>query len=157
MVAEQSLPCAHNILLAALPLLPQCPWVEVQEEEIKGQPYPQVSTPGPGLETLKSYIAKVGQCAADVEGDAINTETYVKGGFVSLRDCISAIGILFEAEHIRIAHGVQARSTTRIRTWRCHYEAITECKVVQNLKALTGDKSTFRQWHQKMISVTRTK
>ena len=37
-----------------------------------------------------------------------------------------------------------------------HRKGILEYKVIQNIKPLTGDKSQFRQWHQKLINALST-
>ena len=57
------------------------------------------------LEVMKSSISKV------------DTEKYVKAGFVAMRECMTAVGLLFETEQIRMtqciaaAGGVQPQTT----------------------------------------------
>ena len=103
---------------------------------------------------MKRNIGIVDNLAMHVTNDSMNTERYVQEGFVAIRNSISAIGILFETEQIRIAQGVQAAGGVQPAPvgGSSKPRSIMEYKVVHNLKAVTGYKTTFRQWHQKFLS-----
>ncbi len=80
----------------------------------------------------------------NVETDSINMEKYVKELFKVRWDMFRATGAMFEQENLRFINMFAA--TTK------HTREIMQHKVITNLRCVNGDKSLFRQWHQRFIT-----
>ncbi len=61
---------------------------------------------------------------------------------------------MFEQEHLRMINMVSSISTGGIGSsgGPTFNRGIIEHKVIHNLRAVTGDKGLFRQWHHKFIT-----
>ncbi len=89
-----------------------------------------------------------------VEADAINVEKYVKELSKVCWDMFRATGAMFEQEHLRFINifaatgggGSEGGATKFTR-------GLMEHKVITNLRCVNGDKSLFRQWHQRFVHV----
>ena len=96
-------------------------------------------------------MARLEKVADSVESDGINVERYVREIALTLRDVIAATGRMFEREPWRVTALISAsghggagpRSERQVRSVMGH-------RVIQSLKAVNGDKTLFRQWHQKV-------
>ncbi len=64
-----------------------------------------------------------------------------------------ATGSRFEQEHFRFINMVTAAGSDGSVGGSVKYpKSIMENKVIQNVRAINGDKSLFRQWHQKFTT-----
>ena len=98
-----------------------------------------------------SHLDKIGQ---SVEGDSINVEKYVREITITVRNMMSAIGIMFEQEPMRIMAMVTANGGGGGGGQRQekHTNGVMEHRVIQGLRAVNGDKTMFRQWHMKFVT-----
>ena len=97
-------------------------------------------------------MARLREIAENVETDQLNIEKYVKELTNVCQEMFMSVGSMFQQEHLRFfsllavtgggGHGGGARFPN----------AIMEHKVIQYLRAVNGDKSLFRQWHQKFTT-----
>ena len=97
-------------------------------------------------------MARLKEIAENVETDQLNIEKYVKELTNVCQEMFMSVGSMFQQEHLRFfsllavtgggGHGGGARFP----------KAIMEHKVIQYLRAVNGDKSLFRQWHQKFTT-----
>ena len=71
---------------------------------------------------------------------------------VSGRDVAVMLGRVLQSEQARVAQVVSSMSGLSGQNSGGGRKGIMEFKVIQNLKSVTGDKSGFRQWHQKFMS-----
>ena len=94
-------------------------------------------------------MSRLREISENVETDQLNIEKYVKELTNVCQEMFMSTGSMFQQEHLRFfgllavtgggGHGGGARFP----------KAIMEHKVIQYLRAVNGDKSLFRQWHQK--------
>ncbi len=71
----------------------------------------------------------------------------------TIHDIFTAVRRMFVQEHLRALAMITAvNQGVAGCSGKCG-RVIMEHKVVQNLKAAKGDKSMFRQWHQKFTTV----
>ncbi len=89
-----------------------------------------------------------------VEADSINVERYVKEIAALSADLTKATGRMSKEEHLRMINMVTSIYTGGsggaggLKLDR----GIMEHKVIQNMKAVSGDRGLFRQWHQKFTT-----
>ena len=86
----------------------------------------------------------------------INTEQFVKELAEVVREMFMSTGSMFQQEYMRFqnllagtgggGHGGSGAGGGR------YQKTIMEHKVIQYLRAVNGDKSLFRQWHQKFTT-----
>jgi hypothetical protein len=96
-----------------------------------------------GVEGLTSIEAKV-------EHDVANLEVYIKESARISRMLFHIIGKTIEQEPLRFMNMFAASSVSGMGgAQRKFAKPIMEYKAIQNLRAVNGDKSMFRQWHQK--------
>ena len=62
-----------------------------------------------------------------------------------------ATGAMFEQDHSRFISMITA-SWSGAPNGGGYHKTVMENKVIQNLRAVNGDKSLFRQWHQKFTT-----
>ncbi len=74
----------------------------------------------------------------------LNIETYVKEFTSECRGMFKATGAMFEQEHLCVISMITA-SRSGGPNGRRFRKTIMENKVIQNLKAVSGDKSLFKQ------------
>ena len=93
----------------------------------------------------------LGELRGNVEADSINVEKYVKELSVVTMYLTKACGRMFEQEHLRF---IAMFSATRNSGGGGggFYKGVMEHKIIMNLRAVNGDKSIFRQWHQKFTT-----
>ncbi len=78
----------------------------------------------------------------------MNTESYIKELSQVMIKVTKAAGRVLEQDHMRfMAMYVGAGSGIAGGCDR-HQESIMEHRVIQNLKAVSGDRSLVRQWHR---------
>ena len=99
------------------------------------------------FQTMAKTMKRLGEIRDNVEADSINVEKYVKELSVVTRDLTKACGRMFEQEHAMF-------SATRNNGGGGggFHRGAMEHKVIMNLRAVDGDKSIFRQWHQKFTT-----
>ena len=81
-------------------------------------------------------------------------EKYLKELAVVTMDLTKACGRMFEQEHLRFISMITAAGSSQGASGGGfkYTKGIMEHRVIQNLKAVTGDKSLFRQWHRRFAS-----
>ncbi len=96
------------------------------------------------------------QIESHVEADGINVEKYTKEMANVCWDMFRAVGAMFEQEHLRTINllssyntGATGGKAGKGANWS---KGIMEHRVIQNMKAVNGDKALFRQWHQKLLA-----
>ncbi len=87
---------------------------------------------------MAKTMKRLGEIRENVEADSIDVEKYWMELPAATMDLTKACRIMFVQEHFRF---IAMFSATR-----------TEHKVIMNLRAVSGDKSMFRQWHQKFTT-----
>ncbi len=95
-------------------------------------------------------LTRLDEISKNVAGHQLNVEKYVKEVSDVCTEMFRAAGSMFEQEHLRfinmfaaIGGGGSGGGSHRF------VKGIMEHKVIQHLRAVSGDKSLFRQWHQK--------
>ncbi len=91
------------------------------------------------------------EISENVVADQLNVEKYVKELTDLVREMFMASGSMFEQEQLRFinmftatgggGHGGEVLSFPK---------PLMDHKVIQYLRAVNGDKSLFRQWHQQI-------
>ena len=85
----------------------------------------------------------------NVEQDTISLGKFMKELSKVCRE-FRASGAMFEEEHTRFINMFVASGSKGASTRNSKYDqGIMEHTVIQNRRAVSGDKSLFRQWHQK--------
>ena len=99
-------------------------------------------------------LQRAGEIKDNVEADSINVEKYVRELAAVVIDLTKASGKMFEQEHLRMINMVSAINTggSGATGGPRFNRGIMEHKVIQNLRAVNGDKGLFRQWHQKFTT-----
>ncbi len=88
-----------------------------------------------------------------VESNVMNAEKYIKELAAGCKDMFRATGTIFEQEHVRFISMVTAVGGPGAGGGGPRYtKGIMEHKVIQNLKAVNGDMSLFRQRRQKFTT-----
>jgi hypothetical protein len=104
-------------------------------------------------QAMSRVLRRLGEIRDHVEADGINVEQYVKEIAVTVMELTKATGRMFEQEHLRF---INMATSINPRTFGGGSSGVTrgimEHKVIQNLKAVNGDKGLFRQWHQKFTT-----
>jgi hypothetical protein len=100
---------------------------------------------------LIKVISRVEEIAVHVETDSVNVEKYVKEVALMAGKLGRVVGRMFEEEHLRFISMYTAAGSSTGAVGR-QVRSIMENRVIMNLKAVTGDKSWFRQWHQKFVA-----
>ena len=99
-----------------------------------------------GVEGLTNIEAKV-------ETDVGNLEAYIKESAKISRRLFHIIGKTIEQEPLRFMNMFAASSVSGMGgAQRKFAKPIMEYKAIQNLRAVNGDKSMFRQWRQKFTT-----
>ena len=89
----------------------------------------------------------------NVEADQLNIEKYVKELTDVVREMFMSTGSMFQQESLRVLNTLAAQGGGGYGAGgRWSPKAIMEHKVIQHLRAVNGDKSLFRQWHQKFTT-----
>ena len=98
-------------------------------------------------------MSRMKQISENVATYQLNIEKYVKELSDVCMEMFRTTGAMFEQEHLRLINmfvatggGGQGGGSHRFP------KAIMEHKVIQYLRAVNGDKSLFRQWHQKFTT-----
>ncbi len=97
---------------------------------------------------------KLKDLEAHAEVDAINIERYLRDLSKVCWDMFRATGAMSEQEHLRLISMITAAGQNGGGKGGTHgySKGIMEHKVVQNLRAVKGDNSLSRQWHQKFTA-----
>ncbi len=85
-----------------------------------------------------------------MEADSILVEKYVKE--MAVADLTKATGRMLGQEPMRIINMVTSIHLGEVGGGNLFTKGIMEHKVIQNLRAVSGDKGLFRQWHQKFTT-----
>ena len=105
---------------------------------------------------LMDILAGVKQLAkieAEVETDVGNLEACIKESATTCRKLFHIIGKTMEQEPLRFMSMFAASGAGGTgNAQRRFTKSIMEYKVIQNLRAVNGDKSMFRQWRQKLTT-----
>ena len=97
-------------------------------------------------------MTRLKEISENVVGDQLNTEKYVKELTDVVREMFMASGSMFEQEHLRFINMFAAAGVGGKGGGHRNEKTIMEHKVIQYLRAVNGDKSLFRQWHQKFTT-----
>ena len=93
------------------------------------------------ISQLVKGIANLDDLVKKLEDDpSVDTDEVVKMGFVSIREAFTAVGMCLEKMSAGDGYVGGGR------------KSVMDYKVVQHLKVMAGDKSSFRQWHVKLVS-----
>ena len=103
---------------------------------------------------MARVLQRAGEVRDNVEVGSINVEKYVKELANLMADLTKAAGRMFEQEHLRMINMVSAINVGGLGSGGGprFNKGIMEHRVVQNLRAVNGDKGSFRQWHQKFTT-----
>ena len=85
-------------------------------------------------------------------GDQLNTERYVKELTDVVQEMFMPSRSVFEQEHLRFINMFAAIRVGGKGGGHRYENTIMEHNVIQYLRAVIGDKSLFRQWHQKFTT-----
>ena len=99
------------------------------------------------FQTMAKTMKRLWEIRGNVEADSINVEKYVKEQSVVTMDLTKACGRMFEQEHLRFIAMFSATRNNGGGGGGFH-RGVMEHKVIMNLRAVNGDKSIFRRWHQ---------
>jgi hypothetical protein len=89
----------------------------------------------------------------NVEQDTVNSERYIKELSKVCRVMFRVFGAVFEQEHLRFINMFAATGTGGATAGNFKYtKGIMEHKIIQKLRAASGDKSLFKHWHQKFTA-----
>ena len=97
-------------------------------------------------------MARLKEISENVFSDQLNIEKCVKELTDVTREMFMASGSMFEQEHLRFINLFAATGGGGHGGGVRFPKAIMEHKVIQCLRAVNGDKSLFRQWHQKFTT-----
>ncbi len=92
------------------------------------------------------------EISENVETDQLNIEKYVKELANVVREMFLSTGSMLEQEHSRFISMFAATGVGDEGFGYRYEKTIMEHKVIQYLRAVNGDKSLFRQWHQKFTT-----
>ena len=133
---------------------------KVNVEKMSGSP-PGLATGGFGdvgearmnFDKMVRGMARLKEISDNVLGDQLNTERYVKELTDVVREMFMASGSMFQQEHLRFINMFAATGGGGKGGGGHRFEkTIMEHKVIQYMRAVNGDKSLFRQWHQKFTT-----
>ena len=96
-----------------------------------------------GMNTLESI-------KDSVASDSVNTERYVEELTKSIMEMMHVLGKMMEQEQMSTVHMITTMS--RSGESQIARRGIMEYRVINNLRAVNGDKRMFRQWHQKFTT-----
>ena len=96
-------------------------------------------------------IAVIDDVVKEFDKDDVDTEEAVKRGLKAIREVLTAVGMNIESEHARVVKIVEDKLGNNVG-YGGGKKSVMEYKVIQHLKPVTGEKSTFRQWRQKGLS-----
>ena len=105
-----------------------------------------------GEARLAAGMARLQEIEQNVEHDAVNSEKYIRELSKVCGDMFRATGAMFEQEHLRFINMFTAAGSGGNGGGYKYPKAIMEHKVIQNLRAVNGDKWLFRQRHQKFTT-----
>ena len=98
-------------------------------------------------------MTRLKEISENVAGDQLQVEKYVKELSDVRTEMFRATGCMFEQEHLRFINMITAAGSGGAGGGSSKYpRSVMENKVIQNLRAVNGDKSLFRQWHQKFTT-----
>ena len=99
-------------------------------------------------------MTRLKEISENVETDQLIIEKYVKELMNVCKEMFMASGSMFEQEHLRFINMFAATGGGGYGGGGGHKfpKGIMEHGVVQYLRAASGDKSFFRQWHQKFTT-----
>ncbi len=103
-------------------------------------------------EKLAFALRRLSEIIDNVESDSLNTEGYVKELESMVIKVTKSIGRMFEQEPLRFMAMHTAASGGMSGGHKTYNKGVMEHRVIQNLKNVNGDKSLFRQWHQKFTT-----
>ena len=112
----------------------------------------EVGDSGVCFDRVVKGLKRLKEIEDNVEADSMNTEKYVKELAKVMHEITGAYGRLFEQENLRMMPVIVAGMSGSSYTGESKVKGVMEYKVVTNLKAVSGDKSWFRQWHLKFIT-----
>jgi len=96
------------------------------------------------------------EIAENVESDQLNIEKYVKELTTVVREMFLSTGSMFQQESVRFSSMIAATGGGGYGGGHGggskYQKTIMEHKVIQYLRTVSGDKSLFRQWHQKFTT-----
>ncbi len=87
-----------------------------------------------------------------MEADSINVEKYFKEIAALVADLTMATGRIFEQEPMWMINIVTSIHPSGVGGGNRSPRGIMEHKVIQNLRAVSGDKGLVRPWHQKFTT-----
>jgi hypothetical protein len=94
-------------------------------------------------DALAWSIKRLAEIKDNVEGDSLNTERYIKELSIIMIRITEATGRMFEQEPLRFM-SMYVAAGNGAQGGRDHFKrGITEHRVIQNLKAVKGNKSLF--------------
>ena len=104
-------------------------------------------------ESLGFALKRLSEIRDNVETDSLNIESYVKELAAMVIKITKSMGRMFEHEPLRFMSMYTASGGGKSGGGHEKYnKGIMEHRVIQNLKNVNGDKSLFRQWHQKFTT-----
>ena len=101
---------------------------------------------------MAAGMARLHQIEQNVEHDAVNSEKHIKELSKVYWEMFRATGAMFEQEHLRFLSMFVAAGSGGNGGGHRQPKTVMENKVIQNLKAVSGDKFLLRQWHQKFTT-----
>jgi hypothetical protein len=104
---------------------------------------------------MAKVLQGAGEVCDKVAADLINVEKNVEKIASLVTDLTKAFGSVFEQEHLSMINMVSAINTGGSGSTggnRFSAKWIMEHKVIMNLRMVSGEKSLFRQWHQRLIT-----
>ena len=105
---------------------------------------------------MSQGMHRLKEIAENVESDQLNIEKYVKELTTVVREMFLSTGSMFQQENVRFLSMIAATGGGGYGGGHGggskYQKTIMEHKVIQYLRTVNGDKSLFRQWHQKFTT-----
>ena len=101
---------------------------------------------------MSQGMHKLKEICENVEEGPMNIETYVRELTDAVREMFLSTGSMFQQEDRRFLSMLAAAGGGGHGAGNRYQKTIMEHKVIQYLRVVNGDKSLFRQWHQKFTT-----
>ena len=101
---------------------------------------------------MSQEMHRLKEISENFEADQLNIEKYVKELTDVVREMFMSTGSMFQQESLRVLSTLAAQGGGGYGGGHRPQKTIMEHKVIQYLRAVNGDKSMFRQWHQKFTT-----